>query len=148
MNEIKAFLKEYYEIYFSINSAYERLAKHHGLTSSALFVLYIMLDYPQGCTQKLICEKLFYPKQTVNAILKGFEKDGYISKETSGQDRRGKNITLTISGQAYAEKVLTAVVEFEQAVLLNMSDQERMYFMEGERVFLKQITKMIDHIDV
>lgn len=147
MDEIKAFLKEYYEIYFSINSVYERLAKHYGLTSSSLFILYIIVEYPQDCTQKFICEKLFYPKQTVNTILKGFEKDGHIIKEASGRDRRGKNIVLTPSGREYAERVLTAVFAFEQGVLLNMSEQERMCFMEGERIFLKQITNMIEHID-
>jgi len=94
INELREIIRTYYDVYFGFNAIYEKLAKMHGITASSLFVLYMIKEYPDQCTQRLICEKLCFPKQTVNTILDSFEKKGYILKKVSSYDKRNKNIFL------------------------------------------------------
>ena len=66
-----------YENWFALNALYDKWAKAHGLTSNGLMTLYAIRIFP-CCTQRTICEALALPKQTVNTILDGMQKKGYI----------------------------------------------------------------------
>ncbi|MDF2986181.1 MAG: MarR family transcriptional regulator [Eubacterium sp.] len=144
LDEIKESIMSYYEVYFGIGAIYEKLAKAHGLTSSSLFVLHIIHEYPEQCTQHFICEKLLYPKQTVNTILDSFEKKGYILKKVSNYDKRNKTILLTEAGQKYADSILSNMLHLEEAAFMNMGADERKAMLNGERAFLDQLTRMLD----
>lgn len=147
LNEIKEALNSYYEVYFSIGAIYEKLAKMHGLTSSSLFVLYMIQEYPDQCTQRFICEKLLYPKQTVNTILDSFEKKGYILKKVANYDKRNKHISLTESGQKYADSILSDMFRLEETAFMNMGAQERKAMLHGENAFLEQLTMAFNSLE-
>ncbi len=146
-DEIKNYIKSYYDVYFGINALYERWAKERGLTSNALFVLYVIHAYPDQCTQRLICEKLLIPKQTVNTILSSFGKKGYIRKEIAGDDKRNKFILFTEEGQKYADLLLTDMLHFEESALMNMSSDERASMMKGSLAFLEQLTRALNVLE-
>lgn len=143
-DEIWESIQSYYEIYFGIGSIYERLAKAHCITSSALFVLCMIYEFPHECTQSFICEKLFYPKQTVNTILNLFEKQGYITKEALPNDRRSKYILLTDAGRKYACRIITDLQRVEETAFTNMRGDARRGMREGEREFLNQLSSAMD----
>lgn len=143
-DEIWESIQSYYEVYFGIGAIYEQLAKIHGITSSALFVLGMIYEFPDECTQSVICSKLFYPKQTVNAILDTFEKQGHITKETSHSDKRNKNIRLTDEGRAYACRIISSMERIEEAAFTNMYPEARRWMRESEREFLKQLSSAMD----
>jgi DNA-binding MarR family transcriptional regulator len=145
--EIRKSLKNYYDVYFGIGAIYEKLAKKHGLTSTSLFVLSMINDYPDQCTQKLICDILFYPKQTVNTILISFEKKGFISKKVSEQDKRNKIIQFTKTGQSFADSVLTDTQYLEETAFSNMHPDDRNAMIQGERAFLNQLAITFALID-
>lgn len=147
INGIRESITGYYEVYFGIGAVYEKLAKMHGLTSGSLFVLYIIHEYPDQCTQHFICEKLLYPKQTVNTILDSFEKKGYISKQVANYDKRNKHILLTESGQKFADCILSDMFHMEEAAFANMDADERKAMLKGERAFLKQLTQIMDSLE-
>ncbi len=142
-NEIRETIKNYYEVYFGISAIYEKLAKMYGLTSSSLFVLHTIYENQDGCTQRFICERLLYPKQTVNTILDMFEKKGYISKEIANADKRNKYIVLTEAGMQYAAGVLSDMLRMEELSFSNMDASERKAMVNGERAFLEQLTQIL-----
>ena len=64
--ELQRIRHGYYDLWFGTNAVYERWAKSHGLNNNLLLTLYLLKEFPNDCTQHLICEKLMLPKQTVN----------------------------------------------------------------------------------
>ncbi len=146
INEIRETIRNYYDVYFGFNAIYEKLAKMHGITASSLFVLYMLKEYPDQCTQRFICEKLCFPKQTVNTILDLFEKKGYILKKVSSYDKRNKNIFFTETGQNYAESILSDMLYLEESSFSNMLPDERHAMLHGERAFLEQLTNTLNSL--
>lgn len=137
--EIKQQLEEYYNFWFTLNDIYEKWAKKQGLTSNSLFTLFVIKEYP-NCNQKLICDKLMLPKQTINTILTGFEKKGYIKKETKEEDKRNKCIAFTKEGKRYAQEILSKLFSVEKSAFEAMLPEQRFLMMQGNQEFLKQLT--------
>ena len=108
-----------YENWFALNALYDKWAKAHGLTSNGLMTLYAIRIFP-CCTQRTICEALALPKQTVNTILDGMQKKGYIRLDVLPTDRRSKRICLTPQGEAYAGPILDALDALEWRALQGM----------------------------
>lgn len=136
--EIKEQLEKYYDFWFTLNDIYEKWAKQQGLTFNSLFTLFVIDEYP-NCTQKLICEKILLPKQTVNTILTAFEKKGYIKKEEAKEDKRNKYIILSQEGKKWAQDILSNLYAAEKGALENMSSQHRLSMIEGNQEFLNQL---------
>ncbi|SHK83966.1 DNA-binding transcriptional regulator, MarR family [Anaerocolumna jejuensis DSM 15929] len=147
-DEIKESIRQYYEVYFEISAVYEKLAKMHGLTSASLFVLQEIYENQGQCTQRLICDRLLYPKQTVNTILDSFEKKGYILKQVADFDKRNKYIQLTESGIKYADSILADMLYLEEESFFNMEEEERNSMINGERAFLNQLTQIMHSLEL
>lgn len=143
-DELKPLLDSYYDFWFGITSFYETWAKNRGLTANALFSLYVIHENPSTCTQRLICEKLQLPKQTVNTILDLFEKKGYVLKKVLEQDRRNKRLNLTQSGKNYTDGLLKELYAFEKSALLNMQPLDRAALITSSHSFLKELLANIE----
>lgn len=138
-NELKLVMDSYYDFWFGMSDFYESWAKKRGLTANGLFALYVIHENPEQCTQRLICEKLLLPKQTVSTILEAFEKKEYVIKKVDKEDRRNKHLILTPSGQSYTDELLSELFRFEERALLNMQPAERTALVESSHLFLKQL---------
>lgn len=138
-NKLKSVMDSYYDYWFGITAFYERWAKERGLTANGLFALYVIHEHPMLCTQRLICEKLLLPKQTVNAILDSFEKKGYVLKKAVAEDRRNKHLLLTELGQNYTDGLLGELFELEERALVNMGPEQQTELLETSHLFLKQL---------
>ena len=103
-----------YENWFALNALYDKWAKAHGLTSNGLMTLYAIRIFP-CCTQRTICEALALPKQTVNTILDGMQKKGYIRLDVLPTDRRSKRICLTPQGEEMCIRDIHPAIRFLQA---------------------------------
>lgn len=137
--ELKPVMDSYYDYWFGMSAFYESWAKKRGLTANGLFALYVIHENPIHCTQRLICEKLLLPKQTVNTMLESFEKKGYVLKKIDEEDRRNKHLILTAPGQSYTDELLTELLEFEERALRNMPPEQRTALLESSHLFLKQL---------
>lgn len=125
-------------------SVYERWAKSHGLNNNLLLTLYLLKEFPNDCTQHLICEKLMLPKQTVNSILSGLEDKGFVEKIISPTDKRVKLLVFTSQGAAYADGLLQKMDDFEERALRNMTDAQRNALLEGGFAWMKALRDAID----
>lgn len=111
------------------NSSYEEYAKSVGLSYTGLSILCAVYDM-ENCTQKMICEKCFLPKQSVNSVITMFYKQGWIVLEEQPEDRRNKTISFTKAGRIYAEGVLARVHEAEKIAMGSLSQEQRAALVE------------------
>ncbi len=118
--EINDFVNAYCKLRDRQTAVYALCAKRYGLTTNELFVLDILWFAPNGCTQKEISDRLSANKQTINAIITRFDKQGYISYVQVKEDRRNKRIVLTESGKAYAKDIIPPAADAENLAMADM----------------------------
>lgn len=129
MNDIKGQIRSYCNSMYAWNASYEEYAKSAGLSYTGLSILSAVYDM-ENCTQKMICEKCFLPKQSVNSVITMFYKQGWIVLEEQPEDRRNKTISFTKAGRVYAEGVLSRVREAEKTAMENLSPEQRAALVE------------------
>lgn len=135
---------QYYNIWFGTNAIYEQWAKSQGLNNNLLLTLYLIKQYPNNCTQHLICDKLMLPKQTVNSILSGLENKNLVQKVMHPNDKRMKLLCFTKDGAIYAEKLLAKMNAFEETALLNMSKKEKQALVEGGYAWMNALRNSLN----
>ncbi|WP_195268709.1 MarR family transcriptional regulator [Eubacterium sp. 1001713B170207_170306_E7] len=136
-------LKAYYDFWFSCNALYEKWAKGQGITVNTLFVIYTVNEYRQDCNQRLICEKLMLPKQTVNTILEALTKKGIVQKKADPSDKRNKRIVFTQAGETYAGPLLKRLSTFEEKALGAMTPEQREDFTQNSQVMLARLEEAL-----
>lgn len=145
-------IKEYSDLFSKKWKTIERLseeyAKAAGLTPMSLGVLSIIYDNSEGCTQKYICQKIQYNKQSVNMIIKSFWEQGYVELAEMKKDRRNKQVKLSESGKIFAEKVIGLLWKVENDALENTTLEQRealMAFFEAyEQSFRSGVEALSD----
>ena len=113
-------LQRYYILWKDCTAAYEEWAKTQGLSSNSVLVLYSFYSGEEYCTQKSISQKWCIPKQTVNTILKDFQKKGYVEMAAMQGDKRNKLLRLTDSGKKLADEVIEKLRKKETCVMETM----------------------------
>ena len=71
--------QEYLQADHQIDEFYHTLAQALGLSDSALWVLWCLVERGDGCTQKDICRQVSISKQTVHSSVRKLERDGFLS---------------------------------------------------------------------
>lgn len=106
------------------NASYEEYAKSVGLSYTSLNVL-SSIAHTENCTQKMLCESCFLPKQTVNAIVTSFYKKGWLRMEELPEDRRNKILRFTPEGRAAADRLLDRPRKSEWCAMESLTEEER-----------------------
>ncbi len=112
------------DIWQNIDSVYEYYAKRLGLNSTSLYLLHIVYT-SEPCTQKQICDIMMLPKQTVNTVVRDYQKKGLLETTESAEDRRHKHIRLTEAGKDYCKQILPPLEEAETYALEQFTEEER-----------------------
>ncbi|MBQ8886847.1 MAG: winged helix-turn-helix transcriptional regulator [Candidatus Gastranaerophilales bacterium] len=122
--KVEEYSDKLWQIHIEVSGFYNEYAKSVGLTLTALKVLGFI--YRSGnCTQKDIVQLTYLPKQTVNAIIKGFFEKGYIKEPIeSNSDKRNKVISFTEEGKNYAEQIISKAKEYEYSALKSMGEEK------------------------
>lgn len=107
----------------SLNTYYGEYAKTVGFTYSSL-TIFCVIYRTENCTQKIICEQTYLPKQTVNNIITNFYKNDYIYMVELPEDRRTKSIHLTAKGQELADQILPIVDQIEVDAMSQFTEEE------------------------
>ena len=82
------------------DAIYHSVAVRHGLSDTALWVLYILHITPKDCTQQDLIRQGFFSKQTVNTAVFGLMKKGYLTLQMIPGTRNLKRLLLTEKGKA------------------------------------------------
>lgn len=127
--------------------AYEAYTKSMGLSNTALDVLTTIYENP-NCTQKDIAESCFLPKQTVNAVVTSFLKDGWVKLEELPSDRRNKTVNLTDEGLAKAKEIMTKVHSCEMTAMSQLSETERETLLTLTKTYIHKCSQaMAENIE-
>ena len=132
-------LEEYYAVFIKINGIYSAFAKEKELSYHALFILYAIYHSENGCTPKEICDKWLIPKQTINSVLRIFDKRGFVFYETCSQDRRNKKVMLSTEGLTYAKPLLDDLYSIEKAAFKKMGDETVNNLILCNRLFCEKM---------
>lgn len=115
-------LKEFNYLYKEMDGIYHKLALHAGLSDSAFYILYCIIEFGDGCLQKDISEHYYISKQTVNSSIKNLEAKGYLTLiRGKGRDM---HLRLTPDGQRFAREYITPVFIAENRIFSEMSADE------------------------
>lgn len=130
-------LQRYYSLWKDCTAMYEEWSKEQGLSSNGVFVLYSFFEGEGFCTQKMICEKWSIPKQTVNTILKDFQKKGYVEMVSDEKDKRNKLVYLTETGKEYAEDIIGKLHNKEIYVIEKMGLKNIKNLNDNTELFIR-----------
>ena len=128
-------IREFKKIDKELNDLYHGLALKIGISDSAFTILYVICELGDGCLQRDICYEAFASKQTVNSSIRKLEQDGYLYLEDGhGQD---KHIHLTDQGQTFVENSIYPIIQMENEVLLDFSDQQQSAMLRLSRQYIQ-----------
>lgn len=134
--EIENLVKQFSDEWQSITMTYSDYARSVGISYTSLQVLKYITG-TKDCTQKSICEMSFLPKQTVNTIISGFYKQGYIELREVPEDRRIKTIHLTPKGKEYMDTFSPHIENAEYEAMQALSDEQRTMLIESIQLYGK-----------
>lgn len=115
----------YNQIIKEMDDLYHNYAKSNGLSDSAFWIFYLLLENDQINSQRELCTKWFYSPQTVNSTLKGLKEQGYVEIELSPNSGKNKQILFTDKGKALAEKVILPIIRAELDVVADLGEKGR-----------------------
>lgn len=134
-------LQRYYTLWKDCTAVYEEWSKTQGLSSNGVLVLYSFYSGEEYCTQKSISQKWCIPKQTVNTILKDFQKKGYVEMVAMPNDKRNKLLQLTESGRKLADEVIGKLRKKETCVMETMGLENMISLNDNMEQFIELFRK-------
>lgn len=103
---------------------YHKIAGYYNMSDSCFWVLYVLYEKNEPCSQKEICDYWYYSKQTINSAIKSLEKSGYVQKGYPVNNKVNKKIGLTESGMQLAENTVKRIIEIEDRVFKQIGEEE------------------------
>lgn len=134
-SDLSALIGQYCSYLHEWNASYEEYAKSVGLSFTSLSILSTIYG-TEKCTQKLLCEQCFLPKQTVNAAVTSFYKKGWVHLEELPEDRRNKTIHFTDLGRIEAQRILQKVRQSEQQAMGQLTEAERTILLSATQRYV------------
>lgn len=133
--KIQEYSEKLWQIHIGVSGFYNEYAKSVGLTLAEFKVLAI-IQKEKNPTQKRITQLAFLPKQTVNAIIKGFWVKGIIKEPMESDiDKRNKVISFTKEGKKYAEEQISKAKEIEYNALASMGEERIKNLVEAITIY-------------
>ena len=117
------------QLYKEFDEIYHRYAKACGMSDSAFWVLYCVLEREEPYTQKELCDTWSYSRQTVNSALKSLERQGIVRLVPEPHDRKSKRIVLTPRGEALAKEKAAPLFAAEREAFGELRVRERGEFL-------------------
>lgn len=125
---------------------YHKIAKHYNMSDTSFWILYILYEKNEPCTQKEICDYWSYTKQTINSSIKTLEQLGYIKKGYEENGKMNKKIYLTEKGIEVAKNTVKEIIDIEDRVYKCISEKELdmvIELLEKPLILLKEETNKI-----
>lgn len=120
----------------AIDTIYSDYAKSIGISYSELHIL-CLIAVLENCTQKILCEKIFLPKQTVNSIVTSLYKNGLIELREVPEDRRAKTIHFTKTGEQFAKKYIDPITEAERSAMASLAEEDGDVLVQSMETYAK-----------
>ena len=139
-SSIRAQIAQYCDLLREWDASYEEYAKSAGLSYTSLAILSAIYSRP-NCTQKELAESCFLPKQTVNAVITSFLKNGWVKLAEMPEDRRNKSVNLTETGIKKAREIVAKVRESENKAMSGLTEEQREALLELTRTYIRNCSE-------
>ena len=93
-------------------------------------------------TQRQICDEWYFPRSTVNTLIKECEGEGYLTLHRVEGERREMEIRLTERGKAFAERVLAPVYGAEEELFRGYFSARPCAFLEELEAFGEEMERV------
>ncbi len=133
-------LREYIALYHEIDNFFHEIALKIGISDSAFFVFYTLLEIGEGCLQKDICEVNMISKQTIHSAIRKLEKEEMLYIE---QGKKEKRIYLTEKGKIFVDQKILPIAIKENEVFEEMSELERQEIVRITKKYLTHFQEKV-----
>ncbi|MCI9493962.1 MAG: winged helix-turn-helix transcriptional regulator [Lachnospiraceae bacterium] len=121
-------LEVFNRLYREMDHIYHGLAAKAGMSDSAFFILYAIVELGEGCLQKDIAQYSSISRQTINTSIQNLKKLGYLCMEEG--KRREKRVYLTEEGERIVREKIYPVMDMEKAAFAEMPSEESWKLLE------------------
>lgn len=136
-------MKRFNYLTCEINAAYHEASFKLGTSDSVMQVLYTLLSCGESCSiGDIIAAGI--SKQTVNSALRRLEKDGNIVLEMI--DGKKKRVRLTDSGRELAERTAMKIIEIENGIFEQWTQEEADTYMRLTAKYCKMLKEKTKEI--
>lgn len=126
--------------------AYENYAKSKNMTYLNLIVLEEIYLLGDGCTQKEIVDDTFYPKQTINLVIKAFLKEDIIILKEKEDNRKNKGIFLTEKGKKLSLDIIAPLIKQEEKTIASIGEEESRELLRIIELYSKKYCDLINNL--
>ena len=124
----------------AVAKMYNEEAAKHNSTMATAFVL-LNIDYENGTPSTSLGPQMGMEPTSLSRILKNMEKEGAIYRERNPEDGRSVLIKLTEFGKEKREVSKKFVIQFNQLILANVSEEQLRNFYEVTDIINKLINQ-------
>lgn len=133
-------LEKINSLYRLLHSIYHGIALKNGLSDSAFFVMYAMIELGEGCMQKDIAKLYKFSRQTINTSVIQLRKKGYITCDK--EHSKILPLYLTLLGKEMASKIISPIKELEITFVKNINVEERKQFFYLAEKYIKELDEV------
>lgn len=124
-----------------MNALYHMAAGQSGISDGELFIWSALLDSDKKYTQQELCSLLSLPKQTVNSLIKGLVKKGFVRLEHMSGTKNRKVIHLSEEGISYGKNKVMWIFEAERKAMEETDRQEVEIFISMLGKYIGRLKK-------
>lgn len=135
------------QLYKEMDEIYHLYAKRHGLSDTALWMLYSLCQSDTAYTQREFCAAWHYPPQTTNSALKNLENQGIIALKAIPGNQKNKWIVLTPKGEETAQTVILPLIHAEQRAFQDLTGEERDALLALTRKYVEHLRSQASRAD-
>ena len=128
------------------DAIYHGVAVRHGLSDTALWVLYVLHITLGDCTQQDLIRQCSFSKQTVNTAVSGLVKKGYLTLEMIPGTRNLKRLLLTQEGKAVVAEAVHPMREAEKRAYGALSEAELEQYLALTERLTQSLRKEIEDV--
>ncbi|WP_343928051.1 MarR family transcriptional regulator [Pigmentiphaga daeguensis] len=110
------------------NKLHQKLRERH--VTSAQWIFLRILWNEDGLNQKDVAERVGVHQTTAVPAISILERNGYVRRERSIEDKRNVHVYLTDAGKQLAHELIPFAIEVNQASLAGISREETDKLME------------------
>ncbi len=127
-----------------LNSLYHMAASKAKVSDGEVDIWSCLLNGKEEYSQQDLCETLSLPKQTVNSLISGMVKKGFVTLEHIPGTRNRKVICLTEAGRIYGEEHVRWIFDAEQKAMEDTDAEEVKAYVSMLEKYIKKLRKEIE----
>lgn len=126
-----------------ISEAFGRRLKDTGITRVQWIAIYYIHRH-EGIAQKELAEKMHVAESSVGRLVDRLERDGYVERVRSEEDRRVVTLELLPEGKKLIEKLLPIGVTFNDDLVRGINEEDLIVY---ERVLGQMLENIAESED-